>query len=234
MDTQSSNIALRKRTQIASANRVMFAWVAGVSVIFGFALVASIFLTKLMFFNEKVLQEKSKTIATLSLNNKNISKLEQQVRVLNTNQALISSMAEPDAQAVQVVLDALPSDANSPALGASIQTKLVGNIPGLILETFQINPVAGIESLSTSGSSIDASTSGSSDTLGEITFALSVYGTDDALRQLLTNFERSIRTIHVTSLKFESHDELRALTINAKAFYQPKRVIELKDKTVKE
>ena len=140
-------VAIRKRTQIAMANRVMFIWVAGVSVVFGFALVGSMFLTQMLLFNNRVIQEKNRTIATLMTDNSNVQDLESKVRLLDTNQALIDSKATPDDRAVQVILDALPSEANSLALGASIQKKLLA-IPGLEIITLQVDPVAGIESLS--------------------------------------------------------------------------------------
>lgn len=227
---QPKNVALRKRTQIAAANRMMFLWVAGVSIIFGFALVAAIFLTQMLLFNEKVLYEKAQTIATLKTNNDNITDLESQIKVLDTNQALIDSKANANEQAVQVILDALPSDANSLALGASLQNKLLSGIPGLTLISLQVDPVAGVESL-VSGSVVNLSTS--SDTQGEITFRFSVSGDETALKKVLTNLESSIRTIDITNLRIESQNSTRVLTVQARAFYEPARVVELKDKTVK-
>ena len=70
--------ALRKRQQIAKANRMMFLWIAGVSVVVGIALVASIFLAQKAFFNEKVLAEKSKTASTLVKNNKVVGVLQDE------------------------------------------------------------------------------------------------------------------------------------------------------------
>jgi len=230
-DTPTKGVALRKRTQIASANRAMFIWVAGASVIVGFALVGIIFLVQILLFNERVLQEKDRTIATLNIDNNNVSKLEDQVRVLDTNQALISAKANPSDQAIQVILDALPSDANSLALGASIQNKLLANIDGLTLNSLQVNPVIGIESLS-SDNSINASPS-LSGSQNEIDFSFSVSGDDVALEKVLTNLEKSIRTIDVISLKIKSQGSVRALTIQARAFYEPARVVQLKDRTVK-
>jgi hypothetical protein len=231
-DIQPKAIALRKRTQIAMANRVMFLWVAGVSVIFGFALVTSIFLIQMLLFNERVLQEKARTIATLKTDNSNITGLEKQIRVLDTNQALIDSKANPDDQAVRVILDALPSDANSLALGASIQNKLLANIPGLTLDSLQVDPVIGVESLDDSSSVEDASsiTSGAQN---EITFRFSVSGDEVALKQVLSNLEKSIRTIDVTSIKIESQGSTRSLSVQARAYYEPARVVQLKDKKVK-
>lgn len=228
---QQKGAALRKRTQIAMANRVMFLWVAGVSIVFGFALVGSIFMTQMLLFNERVIQEKEKTVSILKTNNGNVKELESKIRVLDTNAALISAKAVSDDKAIQVILDALPSDANSLALGASIQNKLLADIPGLTLNSLQVDPVIGVESLSIDSSVESASSlSGSQN---QITFRFSVSGDDKALQQVLHNLEISIRTIDVISLKIEGQDEKSELSVQARAFYEPARIVQLKDITVK-
>jgi len=229
---QQKGAALRKRTQIAMANRVMFLWVAGVSVLFGFALVGSIFLTQKLLFNERVISEKDKTVAILKKNNENVKGLEDQIRVLDTNQALIDAKAATDDQAVQVILDALPSDANSLALGASIQNKLLAGIAGLTLNSLQVDPVIGVESLS-GESSVENASVAKTGSHNEITFRFSVTGDDIALKQVLRNLELSIRTIDVISLKIEGQGSASVLSLQARAFYEPARVVQLKDKTVK-
>ncbi len=228
---QTKDAALRKRTQIAKANRTMFIWVAVVSAIFGVALVVAIFLVQMLMFNERVLAEKNKTIATLKIDNENVSKLESQIRVLDTNQALINSKADSDDQAVQVILDALPSDANSLALGASLQKVLLANISGLELNSLQVDPVVGVET--TSDDAVVDSTSETSDIASPITFSFSVTGDETAIKNVFTNLEKSIRTIDVISFKIEGQGSDCVLTVQARAFYEPARVVELKDKTVK-
>lgn len=228
---QNKGIAFRKRAQIAKANRVMFAWVAAVSVIFGVAAVGTIFLTQILLFNERVLQEKDRTIATLKQNNGNVKALEDQVRLLDTNQALIDSKAKPEDQAIQVILDALPSDANSLALGASLQNKLLAGISGLELNSLQVDQVAGLEYLS--ANDVVDNSSQSVDKQGEITFRFSVTGNEAALKQALKNLESSIRTIDIISLKIENQGSKLQLIVQARAFYEPSRVVKLRDKTVK-
>lgn len=231
---QPNNVAMRKRTQIAKANRVMFIWVAVVSVIVGFGLVGSIFLAQKLFFNEKVLAEKNKTISTLNTNNANVSELEANVRALNTNQALIDAQAKPTDQAIQAILDALPSDANSLALGASLQNKLLAGINGLTLQSLQVDPVLGVEQLSTDGTTAaTATTTSSSISNNQITFRFSVSGSPTALQQVLTNLEKSIRAINVTSLRIESQGSTEVLSVEAQAFYEPTVVVQLTDKLVK-
>ena len=102
------DVALRKRQQIAKANRTMFLWVTAISAIVGVCLVASLFLFQKMMFNEKVLSEKQHTVSVLRNNNAAIEKLKENVKVLNTNQALLDSRAKAEDKQLQVILDALP------------------------------------------------------------------------------------------------------------------------------
>lgn len=229
---QTKDAAIRKRTQISKANRTMFIWVAVISALVGFALVGSLFLIQKAFFNEKVLSEKDKTISVLKKNNANISELESQVRILDNNLALSDSKAKPDDRAIRVILDALPSEANSLALGASLQNILLANIEGLSLDSLQVDTVAGVESLSSDQTTQDASpvsTSGQT----EINFRFSVSGSADMLKEVLTRLERSIRAIDIVSLRIENQGTKQVLSVQARAFYEPTRVVELKEKTVK-
>ena len=138
--------------------------------------------------------------------------------------------ANQNDNAIQVILDALPSDANSNALGASLQQKLLVGIPGLVIESLQLDPVVGVESLDASNTT-DASSA--TDTSNQITFQFAVSGSQDALKNVLTNLERSIRTIDILSLRIESQGATQVMTVQARAYYEPARTIELKDKVVK-
>lgn len=224
--------ALRKRQQIAQANRMMFVWVATVSAILGITIVASVFLFQKLLFNEKVLAKKATTVSTLQHNNKVVEDLKASVRVLNTNQALIDSKAKSDDEPVQVVLDALPSDANSSALGASLQEKLLKG-KGVTLESLVVDPVAGVESDSNSSTESDSSSSSDSDY--QIQFHASVSASSahpEALKELLQRLERSIRAIDVTTLTVEAQGSKVVLTIEGSAFYEPAKTVELKDEMV--
>lgn len=234
---QPNDTAVRKRTQIAKANRVMFIWVATVSVIVGFGIVGSIFLVQKLFFNEKVISAKEKTVATLKANNDNVTELQAQVRILDNNEALASVKSKPGDQAIQVILDALPSDANSLALGASLQNKLLANIDGLTIQSLQVDPVVGVEQLSTDSTPQTTATGDGTDTsvsTNQISFRFSVSSASpDALKTALQRLEKSIRAIKVLSVKIENQGEFQLLTVEARAFYEPARVVELKESVVK-
>jgi len=228
----SQDPALRKRTQIAKANRTMFMWIAGASALVGFALVGAVFLGQKLLFNEKVLADKRATIATLNADNKVVPQLEDQVRVLNTNQALASVKAQPDDQAVQVILDALPSDANSSALGASLQNKLLAGIGGLSLDSLQVTPVAGVEDLTGSDSTTSITASTSTDS-NQIAFQAVLLGDQNGFKQALLNLEHSIRIIDVSTLEITSAGTQLSMTIQGAGFYEPAVTLQLGTKVVK-
>lgn len=224
--------ALRKRQQISQANRMMFMWVAGVSVIVGVAIVVSIFLVQKAWFNEKVLLEKTNTASSLEHNNSVINELKDEIRVLNTNEALRSSMAPGDDQPIQVVLEALPAVANSSALGASLQERFL-NDPAITIETLSVDPVVGVESLG--DTNVEDFSSSESDGTNQITFRFSVstgVNNASALKSLLQRLERSIRAINVTMLNIETQGSRLILLVEGYAFYEPARSVELRDKTV--
>ena len=230
----TQEVALRKRQQIANANRTMFVWVAAISAIVGFAIVGSVFLFQKASFNEEVLKTKSEAASTLRANNKVVSELEDKIREMNTNQALIDSMAPNQTQPIRVVLDALPSDANSSAFGASLQEKFL-NDPALRIESLAPDVVPGVESLSEGNVENANSSAISDDTAKEITFRLSVsadLANANALKDLLKRFERSIRAIDITSLKIETQGNRLLLSVEGRTFYEPAKSVELKEKVI--
>lgn len=233
MATQET--AIRKRQQIENANRMMFVWVAGISAVVGISLVLSLFLLQKAWFNEKVLAEKANTASVLTNDNRVIGELKDQVRVLNTNQALKDSMTPSETQPVQVVLDALPSGGNSSALGSSLQEKFL-NDPALTVDTLNVDPIAGVESQSDPNVQNGVSSPGVVAGANQINFefAVSVSNANvSALKTLLQKLESSIRAIDITSLNIDTQSSSVLMTVQGRAFYEPAVTVDLKDKTVK-
>lgn len=224
----NNTAAIRKRAQISKANRTMFIWIALSSAIVGASLVVSFFLFQNLIYNEKVLFAKQETVNTLNTNNANVPELQNQILILDTNQALASVKANEDDQAIQVVLDALPADANSLALGASLQSKLLTGVSGLTVDSLQIDPVVGVESLE--NGRIESGAGGVTENI--ISFRFTVTGSQNALRKVLQNLERSIRQIDLSSMRIESQGKKQTLTVQGKAYYEPARTVELEDKVV--
>lgn len=221
--------AIRKRQQITKANRTMFLWVAAASVVVGFSLVMAIFLWQKISFGEKVLAEKSKTLATLTQDLERIPALRDNIRLLETNTSLKETRLKDDDRAVQSVLDALPADANSTALGSSLQSKLLAGVSGVTLDAIKVDPVIGVE---TSESTVVGTDAGQNKI--NFTFTVSVASSNpDGLRDVLLRLERSIRAINVTSLTIEQQGTRLVMSAAGHAYYQPAQVIELKEKVVR-
>lgn len=231
--------ALRKRQQIAKANRMMFLWVAGVSAVVGIAVVASLFLVQKMAFNEKVLAEKSRTASTLEKNNGAVEELQNQIRKLNTNDSLRGNMVvtDKDAQPVQVVLDALPATANSSAFGASLQQRFL-QVDGIRLEMLNVDPVPDAEVSffgEDSSQSTDTALSEDSEDQYRVHFRFEVStnkGNEAALKNLLVRLGRSIRPITLTNLSVEAQADSLTLKAEGHTYYRPARTVDLKDKVV--
>lgn len=229
------DVALRKRSQIAKANRTMFIWIAIASALIGTAAVVSIFLGQKLVYNEKVLSAKLDTATTLDTNLEVIDGLKTEIRALDANEALNSVKANIEDETLQVVLDALPADANSLALGASLQSKLLANITGSYsLKGLQVTPVVGIEQNNGDDAVIDPTADISTATgAARIAFSFSVEGDQAALRQVLTNLERSIRTITTSNINIEMRGASLVMSVEGFAFYQPSRTLTLTEEVVK-
>ena len=217
------DVTLRKRQQIDSSKKTMFLFVAGAAFIAGVSLVVAYFLVQQIIFHGKVWTAKQETIATLDKNSTAIDELKKKIRVLETNTALNSVKIKDDSNALQTILDALPDNANADALGASLQNKFIGGVDGLTLDTLSVGSA---DEMASSGEEGEAGSSA-------ITFSMSVSGSADQLKELLTRFERSIRVIDITSAELQANERDLSLTILGKAYFEPAQVIELQSKVVK-
>ncbi len=222
------NIALRKRQQIENAGKTMFLWVAGAAAIVGLALVLSFSLFERITFNQKVIDEKNETASTLRENNELVEELKENIRVLNTDQGLVDTPRVEDSEPISAILDGLPSRANSSALGASLQQKLLVN-GGVSIDSLVVDPIAGVE---------DDEDSDSEAGENEITFQFVISAAagqsgEQAMREVLRNIEKSIRVIDLASLTIEQSNNKITLSAEGRAFYQPEKKVELSEKAVR-
>ncbi len=230
----SLSAGVRKREQIKRANRMMFLWIAGVSAIVGVCVVLSIFLVQQILFNEKVLAEKAKTVETLKKNLSVVSQLEENINVLNTNKALISTRLNEDDTAVQSVLDAVPAAANSTSLAASLQTKLLAGVPGVVLDKLSVNPVGGAE---TGSGAIDVAQADTEAGVNQISYSFSMSANANnyaALRQVLERVEKSIRPFNNNSVTVDVQNNSVTMTVSGVGYFEPAKTIETVNKVVKQ
>lgn len=216
--------AVGKRQKIAQSNKSIFIWISAMSALVGICAVLSWFLIQQLTFHTKVANKAGETASTIRKNIKTVDKLRDNIRLVEVNTDLNSSKSDPDSRALQVVLDALPADSNNLALGASLQQRLINPVNGVTIETLSVG--SQIESASKSAKTVAG--------VQKAPFVLTMTSSDvNALKEVLTNFERSIRTIDVDSFTLERSESKYRLTLNAHAYYQPATVVELKDKVIK-
>lgn len=238
MALSNKEVALRKRQQIDSSKRAMFAAVAVAAFVSGIALVVSFFLVQQIIFHGRVIAAKQDTLNTIKDNIKVVDELKDNVRALDANKALNSVKIKEESSALQSILDALPADPNADALGASLQLKFVGPIDGLRIDSLAVDTV---DVSTTTGDGSDSSQVASvADVTGteeavenSIGFNMAVVGSADGLKELLTRFEKSIRVIELTAVQVQAESNGLRMIVAGRAFYEPGRVIELGTKVVK-
>ncbi len=88
MGSGDKDVALRKRQQIDSSKRTMFIFVAVAAFVSGIALVVSFFLVQQIWFQGRVISQKQATVNTINANLKAVDGLKDNIRLLDTNEAL--------------------------------------------------------------------------------------------------------------------------------------------------
>lgn len=221
---ESNGIIVRKQTLIAKTKRTVFAWVIGASSLIGASVVLMIILVQVLIFNEKVLNEKGKTTQQLRDNITAAKELKGSVSVLNANRELRVVRTSDNTPPLQSVLDALPADANDLALGASLQNKLLNDIPGVRVESVTLSGESAGEGTTEAG--------GGAQPLSQ-SFSLSISGTPEALRSALERLERSIRAVDIQTVSATSHENRVTLQMTGAVSYLPPTKVEMSTKDVK-
>lgn len=115
-----------------------------------------------------------------------------------------------------LILDALPSRYDFPALITSLEK---------LLEGYTIQAITGTDdSMAQSQAAPGQSV--------EIPFAISVNTNYDGLKRLIDTFDKSIRPFHITSMRLEGVSSRLNVNIQAKTYYQPEKGVEITSKVV--
>lgn len=158
--------------------------------------------------------------------------------------------ADKDGDNARIVLDALPSKYDFPALTSSIDKLLSGNgfppssITGTDNETLYSNggDPAAVEAVSTapaeasdnpfSGGSQPAEQGGVSVGAIEMPFSVEVEANGKKGKTLLNLFERSIRPINILTLEIKGNENKLEFNINAVTYFQPEREVNVRTEIV--
>lgn len=215
-----------KRLQISKANAVMMSVIAVTSFVAIFSLIASRALLSQRAYQSRVIAEKEKAKSQLQAN------LQAAESLVTTYQEFIGSgenvlggnpkgTGEKDGDNAKIILDALPSKYDFPALTASLE-KLLSD------KTYKIESITGTDEEVEQNTNI----SSPQPIVVEIPFQISVNGSYPAMQNLVSVLEHSIRPFRVQTMEFSGNDSLMRLSVTATTFYQPEKNLTTTTKVV--
>ncbi|HEX5456617.1 MAG TPA: hypothetical protein VFW77_04635 [Candidatus Saccharimonadales bacterium] len=216
-----------KRLAIDKANATIVIAVAIATFIVIFSLVASKTLYGQMRYQSKVSSRKETALKTLKDNLNTADQLtnsykafaDQTTNVLGGNP---QGNADKDGDNPRIILDALPSQYDFPALTTSIEKLLNDN-------GFSITSITGNDEETT-----QASKDSAVDPVPvEMPFSIEVTTNDQRGKDLMELFERSIRPMQVDKLSLTTQNGQLKVTITAKSYYQPAKNLNVRTELVR-
>jgi hypothetical protein len=217
-----------KRALISKANSTIVVATAVAAFIVIFAGVASKALLSQAAYQNKVISTKKKALATLKSDINAVGSLKDSYKsFVDTPQNVLggnpAGAGDQDGDNAKIVLDALPSKYDFPALATSLE-KLITS------QGLSIQGITGTDE------EVAQSTNQSSATPQPVPvpFQIRVSGSFDAIKNLVNVFERSIRPIQVQKIEVSSSTQgAMTATIDAQTFYQPEKNLNIRTEVVR-
>jgi hypothetical protein len=215
--------AATKRIQVNKAKTMLLGIVAGAAVITVFSLMASkTFLSESAYLN-RVTSEKEKALKQLKDNIEAVSTLTESYKTFasaspNAIGGLPDGDGERDGDNARLVLDALPSKYDFPALTSSIEKLLAG---------YTINNITG------SDDTILQDQAEATTEPIDIPFSINVSSDYNGMQLLVDTFERSIRPFEILTMDLTGSNTVLQANISAKTFYLPEKDLKTDTKVVK-
>jgi hypothetical protein len=214
-----------KRIQIDKANVAMVAVVAVACFLTIFSLVASHALLTQLSYQSKVIKKKTTARDTLQANLKARDQLVQFYSAFdNTTTNVLGGSAtgtgQNDGDNAKIILDALPSKYDFPAVATSLEKLLSSN-------SLSINSIA--------GSDDEVAQSGSTSSAPQpvpMPFQISFSGNTDQTAALFATLQNSIRPIQVQTLTIAGSDASITTSVTAQTYYQPEKNLNIKSEVV--
>lgn len=214
-----------KHLEVSKANTMVVAVIAVAAFVTTFSLVASRSLLAKRSYQSKVITEKEKAVDQLRANIAAVDSLTNSYKSFvdrpeNIIGGASAGEGDQDGDNAKIILDALPSKYDFPALATSIEKMLVSR-------NYSIDAINGTDDEVAQSTAVT-----SSNQAIEMPFQLSVNGNYTSMQELVRILERSIRPIQIESLRMTGNDGLLQMNIDAKTFYQPEKTLNITKKVV--
>ncbi len=190
-----------------------------------FSLVASRALLSQRSYQSRVITEKKKALAQLKANNIAADQLVNSYKAFvsapdNIIGGLPSGSGDRDGDNAKIVLDALPSKYDFPALATSVEKILTAR-------NYKIQSITGIDDELNQSKASEVAIQPV-----EIPFETTISGNFDAAQGLLDVFQLSIRPIQIVKIEFSGADTTLNVSVTAKSYYQPQKTVKITLKEV--
>lgn len=222
-----ANTPSTKRALIDKANTAVVVAVSVATSLAVFSLVATKTLISQAAYQNRVISAKRDAVNQLKSDLSAVQSLKKSYDAFNsTPQNAIggdpNGSSRQDGTNSTIVLDALPSTYDFPALTTSLETLLAG-------QNVKINTIAGTDDEIAQS----ANTSSASPTPIAIPFQVSVTSNYDGIKGIISTFEHSIRPMQLTTLDLSGNQNDLVMAMNAQTYYQPAKSLSITTKVVK-
>src|SRR4051812_12625673 len=220
-------LSATKRSLITDANSKIVIATAIAAFLVVFSLVACKALLGQASYQNRVISEKKKALSQLQsdLNARNSLVSSYRAFVGTTTNVLGGNpkgSGDKDGDNAKIVLDALPSKYDFPALATSLE-KILTN------QNYKIESIVG----SDDEVNQQANSASSTPAPVDMPFQITVSTSYSSLQTLLSTLEKSIRPIQIQSMDLSGSDATMQISITAKTFYQPEKSLTISQKVVK-
>lgn len=219
-------IASTKRILIAKSNTTIVAVTSGACFIVVFCMVASFSLFGQFAYQNRV----------ISAEHTALSQLQQDVQATHSLEASYGAFVGTPTNAIggdpngtgpqdgnnaKIVLDALPSTYDYPALVTSLENILTS-------QAVQIQSITGTDD----AASQTAAQSSTSPAPQPMPFQVVVVGDYTAIQNVVSAFEHSIRPFQIQTMELAGDQSQLTLTITAQTYWQPSKDLSIKTEVV--
>ena len=217
----------KKRLQIDKANANMVIILAVAAFVTVFSILASKTLLGQRTYQSHVITKKKKALTQLKANNDAASQLVTSYKSFVASPENIiggstTGTSDRDGDNAKIVLDALPSVYDFPALATSIEKVLISR-------NYKIDSINGTDD------ELNQAQSNSTEIKPvEMPFDISVSGNLDTAQGILDVFQHSIRPIEVVKIGLVGSDTDLKINISAKSYFQPQKTIKITKEVVKQ
>lgn len=220
-----------KHLQINKANSTIMSVIAAATIVTVFCLVSSKALLSQATYQNRLISSKNATVKQLEANKSAADQLVNHYRTVFNNDSPVNligarndktaTAAPPDVDNTRIVLNALPTTYDFPALISSLSKIMSG-------DNMSSPTISGTDE------SESASNQPSANPL-PVSIKISMSGQNDysGVQRLILDLERSTRPFDVTSLQLNGSQSFMSVGLNLNTYYQPAKTLESGTKEVR-